>query len=721
MQRPQWRIPLRRRGHGRGRRSTGVRADIQGLRAIAVGLVICNHLVGAPSGGFVGVDIFFVVSGFLITGLLLRQQERTGRIDDLSFYRRRARRILPVAALVLAATVTASYALLNASRGRAAATDAIWAALFSANWHFANVGTDYFADDAVVSPVQHYWSLAVEEQFYVVWPTVLLATLLLTARAGAVTRGRALIGVVGLLFTGSLAYSWWHTAEAPLSAYFSTADRAWELLAGALVALGATRWARLGSPVRRVLAATGLAAIGASVVLVREGSGFPTPWALLPVLGTALVLAAGTGAENPPWSRLYPPVTQYVGDISYSLYLWHFPVIVLSASLFPEQGVREKTLLLGLVVLLSSVSYHLVEDPVRHSMWLEPHHRRREIVGPARHTARLANGWLAVGTVVAVGLAALVLRGLPAPPAVAPLDTTISAGRDAGRGTKGDALLKAVRSEIERTLELESIPDLEPALDTLTMQRWYADAQEYGCVTNTTVGPCVFGKRDARRSVAVVGDSYAVAYMPMVREAFGKDHRIVQLTMQECPPVATPTNHFSGESFPGCSVFKSDVRDQIQIVDPDIVLVASSYAYLGVEGVLPSGARGQDALVELADGMRAYIQPLVAPGRRVIIIAPPPGAVPLQQCVTAFARVEDCVSAPPLSWQQFSSMERVVADDVGAEFVDTLDWFCVRGRCPGLVGSSAVYVDGGHLTRGFASLLGPVLRQAVRQTAVDRG
>ena len=269
------------------------RRDIQGLRALAVVAVILDHLLGGPAGGFVGVDVFFVVSGFLITGHLLRSVERSGRISFADFYRRRVKRILPAALLVLAVTVVASYLLLTPARFATVLSDVLWAACFGANWHLIAVGTDYFQAAGPVSPIQHYWSLAVEEQFYLVWPVVLLLLAVLARRMRARLRLVAGAGL-GLLTVLSFAWALAETAQEPTWAYFSTASRAWELGVGALLAVAAPAFERLPAALRPVLAWAGLAGILVALAVVRSNGGFPAPQAALPVLGAALVIVAGT-------------------------------------------------------------------------------------------------------------------------------------------------------------------------------------------------------------------------------------------------------------------------------------------------------------------------------------------------------------------------------------------------------------------------------------------
>jgi peptidoglycan/LPS O-acetylase OafA/YrhL len=204
---------------------------VQGLRAFAVVAVVLDHLLGWPAGGFVGVDVFFVISGFLITGILIREHARTGSVSFRSFYVRRVKRILPAAVLVLAATLAGSYFLLNAARYSATGRGRPGALVFSANWRFALGSTDYFAQGRPVSPVQQYWSLAVEEQFYVVWPCVLLLVLTLVARRGrSVDQARvALVVVLAALTVLSFGWALWETANVPTAAYFSTLSRTWEL------------------------------------------------------------------------------------------------------------------------------------------------------------------------------------------------------------------------------------------------------------------------------------------------------------------------------------------------------------------------------------------------------------------------------------------------------------------------------------------------------------
>jgi peptidoglycan/LPS O-acetylase OafA/YrhL len=346
--------------------------------------VVGAHAAGWPRGGFVGVDVFFVISGFLITGLLLREVETTGRVRLARFYLRRARRLLPAAVVVLALTVVAGFLVFNAVVAERTLHDAVWSALFAANWHFAADGTDYFHATDAASALQHFWSLSVEEQFYLVWPGVVaLSLLLLPAAVRGGRRGR--LTVAGIAATVVLASALWaasQTVSEPTVAYFSTLTRAWELGAGAVLAAAAPLLARIPRVVGAMMGWVGLAGIvTAFTVIDPAAGGFPAPWAALPVAATALVLAGGVGGD-PRHPHLFPvtnPVSVFVGDMSYSLYLWHFPVIVLaSVVLAGRDGALWLTL--GAIAVLSLATYLIVEQPLRYAPLLP---RRTDAAEPA--------------------------------------------------------------------------------------------------------------------------------------------------------------------------------------------------------------------------------------------------------------------------------------------------------------------------------------------------
>lgn len=345
------------------------RRDIQGLRALAVLAVIGAHAVGWPRGGFVGVDVFFVVSGFLITGALLREVQLTGGIRLGAFAGRRARRILPLAVVVLAAATASAFLVFNRARAEQTLLDALWSAGFAANWRFAAVGTDYFHADDAVSPLQHFWSLAVEEQFYLVWPLLLLlvVSLLPVARRRSAAAAGAVAMLAAVVVAVSFAWALLQSADAAVPAYFSTFTRAWELALGALLAAAVPLLRRIPPVVGGLASWTGLAGlVVAFAVIDPEAGGFPAPWAALPVAATALVLAGGVPGD-PRHRHLFPltnPVSVFAGDVSYSLYLWHFPVIVFAAVLLPARDATT-ALMLAITAVLAVASYHLVERPFR--------------------------------------------------------------------------------------------------------------------------------------------------------------------------------------------------------------------------------------------------------------------------------------------------------------------------------------------------------------------
>ncbi len=348
------------------------RADIQGLRAFAVLVVILDHLFHWPAGGFSGVDMFFVISGFLITGLLLREWERTEHISFLGFYSRRIRRIIPAATLVLICTVIAAQLVAPVGVINPVEIDAVYAFLFVSNWHFLNVGTDYFQQDKPPSPLQHYWSLSIEEQFYFIWPWLLLSLLAVLTMLGVKRRwDRSAASILmAAIIAASFAYAIVKSPQNPVVSYFSSFTRIWELGVGALLACAVPVFLRLPDSIRTVLAWMGLAGMVTSMIIISADSVWPAPSALLPVLATATVIAASTGRPAKYNWLLTNRLSNYIGDISYSLYLWHFPIIVLVGYAMSASTARYVVTLI-LIAALSIAAYHGVEKPLHTSPLFE--------------------------------------------------------------------------------------------------------------------------------------------------------------------------------------------------------------------------------------------------------------------------------------------------------------------------------------------------------------
>lgn len=346
------------------------RPDVEGLRAVAVGAVVLFH-AGVPgfSGGFVGVDVFFVISGFVITGLLLRKRESVTSFELKDFYARRARRILPAAGLVLMATVLASYHWLGFIRGAEVADDARWCAVFLGNWHFLLTGTNYFTGQLPPSPLQNFWSLGVEEQFYVIYPCALFLSFAAMPRFSLRHRVMVFTAVVVI---GSLSWCIYETSVNPSGAYFSSLSRAWELGVGGFVAAGTHYWLRIRSNLGSCLTWVGLIAIALAVTLFTTATPFPGWAAMLPVFGAAFVIVGGTSAGPLGVELLLGTlVFRWIGKLSYSLYLWSWPVLTIAMqSSAKSLTVTQRILTVGASLLLSGVTYAVVENPIRHSSFL---------------------------------------------------------------------------------------------------------------------------------------------------------------------------------------------------------------------------------------------------------------------------------------------------------------------------------------------------------------
>jgi peptidoglycan/LPS O-acetylase OafA/YrhL len=711
------------------------RADIEGLRAVAVVLVILNHLVGWPGGGFVGVDVFFVISGFLITGLLINETDHQGRISFRRFYARRARRILPAALTVLlAVTVAAQFAYPGTTRVKETQTDVLWALGFGANIHFSQIGTDYFAAGRAPSLVQHFWSLAVEEQFYLLWPIVVLAVLTLLGRSlnlSQRTARQVLLGVVGAVAVASFAWGLQQSATTPATAYFSAPARAWELGVGAFVAVAATcfpgLFARLGRAAGP-LSLLGLGGIVAGAVLVQSSPGFPVPGAALPVLATALVIIAGIGGPTGHWSAaLTNPVSRYLGRISYSLYLVHWPVVVLVGSLLPSQSWLRYPICVLAMLGASVASYHFVEAPFRKVSLRRPSLR---MPSPARRQT-LSKQVLASLSLVTVAVAlSLFVPASPPPSFALPrISTAANASEPAPDSVDHSSVARsfpaptavAQRSVAQPSARLANgindalagtrFPSFNPPLTQLTIKS--AQKQWGDCRGAVDPAKCSFGDGSGPggRVAVVIGDSFAMAWMPTIEAALpAKDWKIYGLQLAQCPAAYVSVRN--GQSPPAphkaCDTRHRFVTDLAKSLDPDLVILSSTPHTVTK---LSSNAQGAAALREYQAGLTKTIT-LLRPGneRRILTLTGPPTSTSLQSCVTTGSVPARCVTALTPFWRSVAAAERRAAVATDTSYSDVHLWFCnANNYCPGYVGRTPIRWDTGHLTPAYAKLLGPEL------------
>ena len=654
------------------------RGDVQGLRAVAVGLVVLAH-AGVPglAGGFVGVDVFFVISGFLITGLLLKDAAGGGGIGFTSFYSRRAARILPAATLVIVTTTVVASQVLNAVRAKAVAVDSLWATLFAANVKFGRDGTDYFAADVPPSPLQHFWSLAVEEQFYLLWPALLAVALFWRTRRPArdgrprqLLRGR--VAVVLLVLGGvSLWMSLSRTSSNPVGAYFSTFTRAWELAAGALLATVLPAVARLRGPVPAALGWLGLGGIALAAVRFDERTPFPGSAALLPVLATVAVLASGvTTPPGGPHLLLSRQPFRFVGDISYSLYLWHWPLLILAPEALGHRlSARETVVVVLAAVALSAASYHWVENPLRHAAVLtRPHRPRRALV--------LWPG--AVATVVAVALLAP-----PAAPASAVTHP---------RGTEAAAL--AVQQAVAQGRAKAPIPDgISPAYTDMAAS--FRNLGECGAYHRLTSKLCEQGDPAGTKRVVVFGNSHTSMWLPGLRLDAKQAHwRLTPVIKEGC----AYSDFFSTAELDDCQPWYDWALAQVDRLKPDLVVVGAFYRRTWRPGV------------------QQVVEDLKKRAPRVLLMtdAPTVRERPVDCLLKKNANQGSCLWPHGQAHRDADTMAQDLAKDEGVEFVNTTPWFCYDGSCPSVVSGIATYADTVHVTDAYAAFLAPDLRPYLR-------
>ena len=686
-------------------RSAGHRGDIQGMRAVAVLLVMLGHArISGLTGGYVGVDVFFVISGFLITGILVREVRRTGRISIVNFYARRARRILPAATVVLLAVVLVSSRLFNYVRVDQVTDQVTWAAFFAANLQLAGSGSDYFAVGTFVSPVQHYWSLAVEEQFYLVWPA-LIALILYAGRRGLSDRPNAtswrlrrLAVAIALLCAASFAWSVWYTTHQPLMAYYSAPARGWELGSGALLALCATRVARLPVPVKALASWLGLVAIAVAAVRFTPHTPLPGYHAALPVLGAALVVAGGNERYGAAFvlDRL---VMRWVGDISYSLYLWHWPVLMIPPMyLVRELTITERVALLGLAVLLAWLSYALVETPLRSARVLSRDRRRALVLWPA--TAAIVLSSIAVVQFQDGGPAAASASyqkpDFDPDPTILQNDT--------------DPAVNAASFAAELARAAYPLPKgLKPALEDLTSD---VSRPAPGCFADrdaTKHKICAVGDLSSKHVIVLYGDSHVTMWLePLKRIAEQQHLKVVTFMKASCFPAEAPVWRSDKQrAYTECDAWRTWAYAEIAKLKPERIVVSGLIVQNFTDPATGRMMTAEAAKPFFATGVKRTLQKLRTLAPRVDVLSGTPNLrkEPADCLAPRNANSGSCAVPPDQLTRQRNDVWKKAAAATGAHFVDLIPWFCDRRTCPLVIGNVIVYRDANHITTTFATTL----------------
>lgn len=667
------------------------RPDVEGLRAVAVIIVVLSHLNFGFPGGYVGVDVFFVISGFLITRQLVNEYDSTGKISFKGFYSRRAKRILPAATVVIIGTLWACKTWDSPLQVRSDAIDGWFAAFSGINWRLAAQGTNYFAVGTAPSPFQHYWSLSVEEQFYFVWPALILtAGWLFGRRFGKrVSLIWTLIGLIAISLTLSIAT----TKTSSSWAYFGSQTRVWELAFGALLAVTVSVWTRMPPALASQLSWLGLIFITISCFAFNSATIYPGSAAILPVVGSAFVIAGGC----PGWPHsgellLKRQPFQFVGNISYSWYLTHWPfLMVLPMALNHSLNGLEKCYVLVGSFVLATAMYFIVEQPIRSRALLS-----------RRPSLSLTMGGVFVAASVAVALVVATGAGLPV-------------GSSGGTVQAAAATPTAIEAALTSAVNVTALPaNVTPSLSKAGVDR---PASTNKCLLgNTATQPlpdseCTFGDVNGAKTMVLVGDSHANAWEPALAAfASANGFKLVQYAMAGCPPGLYPNDvdPNTNRLYTTCNEFRTAVYARLKALKPNYVVVASELRTLDID---PSG---------MVTSIRNYQNA----GARVIYLEDTPnpqkvGSVP--DCLAKHTNnIQSCAMSRSDPSTRLEAMiqrktEAQAAQQAGATLVDPTNWFCTATSCPPVIDNMIVYADNSHITATYARWLAPLMSTALKK------
>jgi peptidoglycan/LPS O-acetylase OafA/YrhL len=685
-----------------------------------VGVVLFHAGLPGVGGGFIGVDVFFVISGFLITGLLWREVSTAGTIRLRRFYGARARRILPASATVGVVTAIASFFLLPPLLIQPVLLDGITSALYVGNCWFFLEATDYFSDTANASPFLHYWSLGVEEQVYLVWPAIMLGAAWVIRRARrrtgvSVTSSKTpYVVILALIGVASFAAALVVTRVWPPAGFFLMPTRAWELAVGGLVALTAGQWRRLSPPLAAAAGWAGLAAVLLTCVVLSSTTQYPGIATLVPVLGTALVIGAGCATPTQGAGRLLAlSPMRAIGRVSYSWYLWHWPVLLLAPPLLGHPlGLTGRLATVVVSAGLAVLTLRFIENPFRFSTAVN------------RSAARsLAVGGAATAVAVCVGVVLLVLvpppigRGPAAPTLAVSQPPRPAAQNFDSYDAEANYAFAQVQAAVAASANLNAVPsNLQPPLADATAEQ----SAMFGraCMRDffqIDQPECASGDTASRTTVALVGDSNAAMWTPAFEEVSLQRHwRLESLDKVGCPlfDLRLTTPHLRRE-YTECEQWRGRVISRLQAEHPRLIALSISRTYRdqGFTAYDPAWIGGLTRLVKELRGT----------GAEVLVLGPipdPQSKVPV--CLSGHLDDATACSRPRSAAVDDPGIaaETTATKAGGGQYANLTPLFCTTERCPVIVGNTLVYLDEVHLTFEYSRLLAPIMGLLADRTLV---
>lgn len=684
-----------------------MRPEIQALRAISVTTIIIFHYWhGLIPGGYIAVDIFFVISGFLITGQLVREADRTSTVSMTQFWARRARRILPASLFVLFVCAIATYLIVPLNLWGQFFSEIKASALYVENWNLAAQAVDYLGAENRPSPVQHYWTLSVEEQFYLIWPVLILIGAAIARKGSELARRRLIAVLLSLLTVASLIYSIVETGNDPAAAYFITPTRIWEFGAGGLLALISTELGR--EQLRAAVSWLGVTAIVASSFIYTAKTPYPGSAALVPVIGSLAVIWAG--APDVRWAPLFwmrLRWVQWVGDNSYSIYLWHWPLLILTPFLLLEELTTPiKFALIAIMLVLAWLTKRFVEDPIRSGPVL--------VLRPPRQTFIVAIGATAVVVVACFG-ALQVLQQRQQQDRLTTARLLSSGAPCLGAAARDPEHQPCVNPKLRFSVSPSPATARELVIPHDATAANKSPLCQGGLKIVGLLELCTFGvpEAKAKRQIVSIGDSHGRRWRPALNvAALQLGWRVTSIIRRSCP--LSTYGRGTAEDRAGCKIWKRQLPAWLA-KNPNIDTIFETQ----------SAGKGKDldTFPRQVAGYKAGFKMLPSSIKHIVVLRDNPRAAPgTLDCVERTVAAGDPTGqacALPRSQALIPDALAVAARDQhkpGIGVVDLTPFYCGPRFCFAVIGGVLVHSDDHHVTALFNSTLAPYLMRAL-----DRG